>query len=45
MLQMHQRPQPYDGRRKGVVGVVYALTTISRQLDYIAHLLERRNDS
>jgi hypothetical protein len=34
------RPPPYDGQRKGVVGVVKALTAISRQLDYLIWLRE-----
>lgn len=34
------RPPPYDGKRKGVVGVVKALTAISRQLDYIIWKME-----
>lgn len=36
--QTHQKteiPPPYDGSRKGVLGVVLALTAISRQLDYL----------
>jgi hypothetical protein len=35
------RPQPYDGHRKGVVGVVMALTAISRQLDYLIWMKEK----
>jgi hypothetical protein len=38
---LSSRPLPYDGKRKGVVGVVMALTAISRQLDYIIWRMER----
>jgi|tagenome__1003787_1003787.scaffolds.fasta_scaffold19643085_3 hypothetical protein len=40
-LPTNYRPPPYDGKRKGVVGVVMALTAISRQLDYMIRMQER----
>lgn len=44
-LQFYQtkseRPEPYDGKRKGVVGVVLALTRISQQLDYLIKVLDK----
>lgn len=38
--KLDNRPPPYDGKRKGVVGVVKALTAISQQLDYLIWLKE-----
>lgn len=39
-LPPNLRPPPYDGQRKGVVGVVKALTAISWQLDYLIRTIE-----
>ncbi len=39
----NEKPEPYDGKRKGVVGVVLALTRISQQLDYLIRLKEQNS--
>lgn len=37
------RPPAYDGKRKGVVGCVLALTRISEQIEYLTWLEETKN--